>query len=45
MSILEFLDRLEADPFDPALIRLFDEAAAESAENAKSTQEVQDELS
>ena len=39
MSLYEFLERLEADPFDPALIALFDESAANSS------QEVQNELS
>lgn len=35
MSIYEFLERLEADPFDPEIIALFDNEAAKSARNAK----------
>lgn len=34
MSIFEFLERLEADPFDPEIIALFDAEAAQSASNA-----------
>ena len=35
MSIYEFLSRLEADPFDPDIIKLFDEEAAQHAAEAK----------
>ena len=34
MSIYEFLERLEADPFDPEIIAIFDPAAAKSARSA-----------
>jgi len=34
MSIYEFLERLEADPFDPEIITIFDPMAAQSARNA-----------
>ena len=34
MSIYEFLERLEADPFDPEIIAIFDPVAAKSARSA-----------
>ena len=34
MSIYEFLERMEADPFDPEIIGLFAHVAAQSARNA-----------
>ena len=37
MSIYEFLQRLEADPFDPEIIKLFDKEAAQHAVEAKDT--------
>lgn len=39
MSIYEFLERLEADPFDPEIIALFDAKAAQSARNAAKEKE------
>ena len=42
MSIYEFLERLEADPFDPELTAIFDPVAAQSAINAaKEPQELE----
>lgn len=35
MSLYEFLQRLEADPFDPDIIKLFDKEAAQHAAEAK----------
>ena len=34
MSSYEFLGRMEAEPFDPEIIGLFDPGAAQSARNA-----------
>ena len=34
MSLHKFFERLEADPFDPEIIGLFDPVAAQSARNA-----------
>ena len=33
MSLYEFLEQLEADPFDPEIIAIFDPVAAQSARN------------
>lgn len=42
MSIYEFLEQLEADPFAPEIIALFDPVAAQGARNAAKAPETKE---